>query len=547
MTNYLKNAMEPGPQTEKAHPAQVQNSAGGFSFAVDDWTRLDRFLVLGTEGGSYYAKERELTRENAAVIERLASSKDTGYRLIQRIAQISDSGRAPKNDPAIFALALAARSPVEEVRSYAYHALPQVCRIGTHLFHFAAFMKTLGSKFPSGFRRGVSRWYNEKAASQLALQLAKYQARDGWSHRDLLNLAHPTPKTADHDALYRWATYGYDECATQGMVLPPLIEAFEEAKVATTATQIVRLIRDYNLPRECIPTQWLNERSVWEALLVKMPMTAMIRNLATMTRVELLAPMSAAVATVTSRLSDGEALKQSRVHPLDMLRALLTYRSGHGQRGQNTWTPVQPICDALDAGFYAAFGNVPTSGKATLLALDVSGSMTAGTVGGVDGLTPRMASAAMALVTANVEPRYHLLGFSHRLVEVKISPKMRLDQAVDVIDAIPMGGTDCALPMIWATSQIAHGIKPEAFSVYTDNETYYGHVHPHVALQQYRQASGLPAKLAVVSLLANPFSIAAPDDAGMIDLVGFDAAAPALMADFFSGGQAAQKDQEDSE
>ena len=37
---------------------QVPNSAGGFAWAVDDWTRLGRFLVLGSEGGSYYASER---------------------------------------------------------------------------------------------------------------------------------------------------------------------------------------------------------------------------------------------------------------------------------------------------------------------------------------------------------------------------------------------------------------------------------------------------------------------------------------------------------
>jgi len=34
---------------------QVPNSAGGFAWAVDDWTRLRRFLVLGSEGGNHYA------------------------------------------------------------------------------------------------------------------------------------------------------------------------------------------------------------------------------------------------------------------------------------------------------------------------------------------------------------------------------------------------------------------------------------------------------------------------------------------------------------
>jgi 60 kDa SS-A/Ro ribonucleoprotein len=38
-------------------PGQTANSAGGFAWAVDAWTRLRRFLVLGSEGGSYYACE----------------------------------------------------------------------------------------------------------------------------------------------------------------------------------------------------------------------------------------------------------------------------------------------------------------------------------------------------------------------------------------------------------------------------------------------------------------------------------------------------------
>ena len=54
------------------------------------------------------------------------------------------------------------------------------------------------------------------------------------------------------------------------------------------------------------------------------------------------------------------------------------------------------IVDALDGAFYLAFGNVVPSGKRLVLALDVSGSMTMGAVAGVPGLTPRIASAAMA-------------------------------------------------------------------------------------------------------------------------------------------------------
>src|SRR5258706_11451678 len=84
---------------------QVPNSAGGYAYAVDDWKRLDRFLILGSEGGSYYATEHKLTVENAAAVVRCIVAD--GQRTVKRIVEISESGRAPKNDPAILALALA--------------------------------------------------------------------------------------------------------------------------------------------------------------------------------------------------------------------------------------------------------------------------------------------------------------------------------------------------------------------------------------------------------------------------------------------------------
>ena len=148
---------------------------------------------------------------------------------------------------------------------------------------------------------------------------------------------------------------------------------------------------------------------MWEALLeTDMPMTALIRNLATLTRVGLLAPGSEATRHVVAQLGDAERLRAARIHPIAVLAALKTYAQGKGERGKATWEPVPQVVDALDAAFYASFGNVEPTGKRWLLALDVSGSMGGGMVAGVPGLTPRVASAAMALITAATEPAPHV-------------------------------------------------------------------------------------------------------------------------------------------
>jgi 60 kDa SS-A/Ro ribonucleoprotein len=530
MTLYAQHvSAKRTPQTEPipGRTDMTPNSAGGFAFAADDWTRLDRFLVLGNEGGTYYASERKLTAENAVCVARCLDLDCV--RTVERITEISVSARAPKNDPAVFALALAFAHKNEAGKRAAAAALPKVCRTATHLFQFAASVQEMRG-WGRALRNAVAEWYLSRGTRDLCYQIVKYQQRGGWTHRDLLRLSHPkaggTRQGVLHYAVKGWESVG-EEPHPDADLLPAW--AAERAKRATTADEVVRLIRDYDLVRECVPTQWLNEAAVWDALLEKMPLTAMVRNLATMTRAGLLAPLSAALRTVCDRLADGERLKKARIHPVAVLAALLTYKQGRGERGKNVWTPVSQVVDALDGAFYAAFGNVEPTGKRWLFGLDVSGSMDSGTVAGVPGLTPRVGAAALSLVTAATERDHHFVGFSHQLVPLAISPRQRLDDVAETMRRTPMGRTDCSLPMVYAAQQ---GIPVDVFCVVTDNETYAGPVHPCQALRQYRQRTGIPAKLIVVGMTATEISIADPADAGSLDVIGFDSAAPQVMADF---------------
>ncbi len=505
---------------------QLPNSAGGYAWPVDDWCALDRFLILGTEGGTYYIRESKLTQDNAGAVVRCLA--DDGVRTVARIVQVSEAGRAPKNDPAIFALALAAKLGDEATRKAAYAALPRVCRIGTHLMHFAEYAQAFGG-WGRGMRKAVAAWFNARPADELALQLVKYQARDGWSTRDLLRLAHPRAASPSHDRLFAWATKG---AMPEGAAIDPalkLLVARDALARVTAPREAANLIRTHRVPREAVPSELLVHAQVWDALLADMPMTALIRNLATMTRVGLLAPGAEATKLVVSRLGDNARLVKARVHPVAVLAALLTYKSGAGARGSGTWKPLAPIIDALDAAFYATFNAIEPSGARMLLALDVSGSMSCGTVAGVPGLTPRIGSAAMALVTAATERDTTVVGFSTKLTPLSISPRQRLDDAVREVGRLPMGGTDCAQPMIWAQHR---KVDVDTFVVYTDNETWAGSVHPVQALRAYREASGIPAKLVVVGMTSNGFTIADPNDAGMLDVVGFDTSTPPVISDF---------------
>ena len=161
--------------------------------------------------------------------------------------------------------------------------------------------------------------------------------------------------------------------------------------------------------------------------------------------------------------------------------------------------------------------------------MDVSGSMSSGQVAEVPGLTPRMASCAMAMAIARREPNYHIAAFTDEMAQLDITARDRLTEAMRKTQNFPLRRTDCALPMLDAINK---RIPVDCFIILTDSETWCGNIHPMEALRQYRRKMDLPAKLVVVGMVSNGFSIADPKDAGAMDMVGFDSATPQLIAGF---------------
>jgi len=76
------------PQMSPLNESQVVMRSGGYGWEVNDWIRLDRFLILGSEGGTYYVGERRLTREAAEAV--LRCIKQDGVRVVDRIVEISE-------------------------------------------------------------------------------------------------------------------------------------------------------------------------------------------------------------------------------------------------------------------------------------------------------------------------------------------------------------------------------------------------------------------------------------------------------------------------
>ena len=504
------------------------NHTGGFTFVLDQWAILDRFIMIGSEGGGAYVGERDLTKE--VFTNTLKCIAEDGVRAINRAVEYSVSGRAPKNDPAIVVLALAAAKGSTEVQAAAYAALPKVARIGTHLFTFVNMLNSMG-KWNAAAKRGVSQWYTGRQIDRLAVQLLKYQSRNGWSHRDVLRLAHVKPQNESQTNLFKYVVKGA-EALEQGATIPQLVVDFEYLKRTESASEIIRLIgENKDISWELIPTQFLKNPDVLMALLPTMKLGATIRFLGRLAAAGVTTGLGAGQKLIVEKLSDAEAIKDQRLHPIGILQAMKQYSAGRGERGSLIWQPNQRIVDALDDAFYASFTNVEDTGMGQLLGIDCSGSMwwESSKVNGSPNLVAAEVAACFALGLVKRQSNYWIGAFGSTMKELKISPTMRLDAVLSTMQGCGMGGTDISLPMLHAAE---NKMDVDLFTVITDNELNQGRMKPSEALRKYRKEFVNTAKLAVMATSVSEFTVADPKDGGMMDIAGFDSATPAILADF---------------
>lgn len=507
--NYLKEQNAPKSVSTQVREDQVENSTGGFVFKTSDEQRLTRFLVLGSDGGTYYATQRELTVENVDFIIDMIKSDEGQVRDI--VVDVSVNARAPKNSQALFVMALLFAHGKDKRASE--DALLSVARTGTHLFEFVSYLKAMGG-LGKAKRRAIGAWYLNKP--NVALQVAKYRSRHGYTHRDLLRLSH---------------VVGLDrnvgEFILNGVVTddaPEILKAFEAAQAVTTAKEAVKVLKQYpDAPWEFFPTSVHNSKEFWKAVFKsgKMGQTALLRNVTRFAKLGLFDDLKFA-GDVAKALSDPEAIRKGRLHPIQYLNALGIYNKGV----TNT-----KIAGALEKGFYAAFANVEPSNKRILIALDVSGSMTWESPAGLVGLNAMEASVAMALVTARTEPYVEVKAFSSTLQDTGISDTDSIDSAMRKINGLHFGYTNVALPIEEALRKRQ---VVDTFIVYTDNEVNSGQ-HPYAVLDEYRRKVNPEARLIVVGMTSTGFSIARQDDPLSLDVVGFDSSAPKVMADFSAG------------
>jgi hypothetical protein len=313
------------------------------------------------------------------------------------------------------------------------------------------------------------------------------------------------------------------------------LHAIHEAGEKKNVPLACALIRSGRLVREHVPTTLFGHKEIWMTLLETMPFEALLRNLGKLTQIGVAAEKH---REIVARLVNQTEVLKARIHPIKVLVASKVYTNGHGDSGSLTWTPNTYISVALTDLFRISYGVVTPTGNRIMLGIDVSGSMSSPVVGS-KVLSCRDASIAMALLYLETEKNVSAVAFSNTLTDLlepssrnQLRRGMTLQQALSATNGMNFSSTDCVLPILHA---MKNNIYIDTFIIITDNETYAPSEHPQNALIRYRERMGIQAKLIVLGMTGNCFTIVDPTDRNTLNLAGFDTSTPEIASMFMRG------------
>lgn len=493
----------------------VKNLAGAYVFKTDDFTALDRWLLTGSSSNSFYQGKEEMTSDNIKFL--IAAAKTDAMKVAERILYASVHGVSVSTP--IFALALLSTVDTAEAKHAFKIIFKSVIRTASHLYEFLEYNKNIRG-FGKIIRTAVNSWFTNN--TELEYQFLKYQSRSGWAHKDVLRKFHITPSNVAMNSLFKWAVKGWDNLDSTEKNSLNKIKWFEYIKANKDESSVIHAIKEGNLTWEMVIGNVKEITTpIWKELFIRMPITATIRYLATLTYNSVFKDVEM-LDILEERLTNEEKLTKAKIHPISLVKALSVYMSGGEASTHSTlrYTPIPRVTDILNKAIETSFKTLSSTNKKILVSVDVSGSMWGGSLYG--DLRPAQVAGLIALSFAKAEKNYLIGKFDTVYSPMNITKSTSFQQVIDKRSNIwprDFGGTDASLAYKYA---LKNNEFYDAFISITDSESWAGG-HPTLKLKEYRNKINKNAKAIYITLTpyGDKTTLVDPTDELSYDIGGF--------------------------
>jgi 60 kDa SS-A/Ro ribonucleoprotein len=325
-----------------------------------------------------------------------------------------------------------------------------------------------GSQGGRAIKRSVGKWlsyhFGEKGinAEYWTIKYGSGQ-REGFTLADIVKTTHPTGMNKDI------ANYILDKDARVTKAKTPKLYWFDKLKSADSTESMIKAITEGQLPHEVASTFAGSQKDVWGAIFPNLPIFALLRNLATLSRHGVL---KTSRKEVEAMFKDTDRIHKAKIFPFRFLDAYNAIKEK-----VDSW-----VLDSLRDGIDASFENIPDFPGTTAVFLDISGSMSS--------YLEQSALFGVCCALKGSNNKFYL--FNTETTEARTSRRVPiLDQAQKIHIA---GGTDVGSPFRRITKDRE---KVDNIILITDEQQNTGSP-AYRAFMVYRSTVNPKAKLFVV-------------------------------------------------
>lgn len=438
-------------------------------------------LVCNTFGNQFYASERDMITEAEQVHDAMLA-KDTDFAAK---ALVYSRTKGYMRTQPIYGLA----KLFEKDGDRAEAIFPLVIRTPNDLRDFAVMIASLrkGSQGGRRIKRTVGNWLVNRLGEYWAIKYGSAEKK-GYSLKEMLCAFHPNAQ-GKKITLFDWIMGRADFLTKTGKIKKafeaelPQIAEFERLKRATTSKEKVEAITEGKLPHEVTTSFAGSDREVWSAIVPQMPIFALLKNLATLERHEV---MSVFRHSVIKKLTDEKMVRNSKILPFRFMEAMNYVSDAH-------------VRDALRDAVEISLGSIPPISGRTVVAVDVSGSMAEGyhkDVGEPKGGFIRVAALFGVALMKKTDLNGHLFLFNTGLSEFPVS--MRDSTLTQAARITASGGTNTSLAL---QHLLSNREKVDNFIIITDEQQNTGSSFLRV-VDEYRVKLNRNLKVFIVDVAA---------------------------------------------
>lgn len=493
--------------------ANVINDAGGIAYSLSDEAALCQYVVTGTFNSVIYV-------DAATQLDRVKTLLDkVSPILIAKAAVYAHERGNMKDMPAYMLAYLASRGRVDLLRQVWFRVITNA----KMLLNFVQIIRSgvTGRKsFGSAVRSLIREWLQSKNGYQLFLASVGHSQP---SLADVIKMVHPRPSTDEMNNLYRYLIGKPFNLE----MLPQEVMKFE----------LFKKNNELELPN--VPYFVLSNikltKAQWKDVARNLPWNTLRMNINKLQR-EGVFEDQALMLELASKLADEEEVRKFNAFPFQLMT---TYQF-------TTDAPMQ-IRVALQDALEAAIGNIPKLNGQTVIAIDISGSMTGAVTGQRDGSTSKTRCIDVAaLIAASVLRQNQfakVIVWNTDAKEVQLNPRDSVMTNAQALARMLSGGTAASVPFNYIRT---HGWKVDNVINVSDNQSwmdtrvhgsYYGGGNQATAMaEEWSMIKKHCKRSKLMSINLQPYTNSQIVDAkDVINIGGFSDAIFDVMGTFFNG------------